>query len=437
MSHGQIGKAAAGDMAADLVIRKLLDFLAVNQPQLWERIRQIVTPRLNVAQGGMIAGAEVLALLKDNLSFLPSWAHQILDAGLAQAPMSITSYFRTHQARAEVLDRVGHVLDGLTPEKLGQEIEQAMISSPEFRQMAEDATLGRMMRNMQAYQEAVVKALNSDFRMTIVSSFKQAFDARNPDPSDADNVMVATFGFWFLRQSEAVSIVVSHVLATQSPLTDPLDLLSREGLRRFVDLDDQERLAMMRAIGQRFNTVVPLTTTSPAMFSADESADPVERYQNRQRSYSAQAEQSFADDMAKLSGSAEEIGRLYRAAYEAVNGPFTPEQAELNRQFITRLEPLNLRRRRMLQCTMQVGYDTFVTKTAKAKPAEEEKMRTKLYTPNVVAEMAVVTQAELEAAADQFMATMEVAKLMLGHVMGALAGSLEAMAGIDDKRRRQ
>jgi len=112
MSKGNVGKNAASDMVADLVLSKILDYLAVHNPRLWDTLHELVNQNRFLTHGGLIVAAEGLASLKDELSFLPPWIHEVLDAGLEQSPMTIVNYFKQRPNRGPVASAyLRHAMD--------------------------------------------------------------------------------------------------------------------------------------------------------------------------------------------------------------------------------------------------------------------------------------------------------------------------------------
>ncbi len=435
MSRGQVGKYALGDMAADVIIRKLLDFLAVNQPQVWEKLRQIVTPHLNVAQGGMTIGAEVMALLKDNLRFLPQWAHQILDLGLGQAPMSVVSYFRTHQARADVVAQFGQTMANFDPDALAQQMTDEFIKMPEFKQMAEDAAMADIFRRVEAFQGAMKAAGKSDFRLSLLGKYRQAYDAQQPERDEADDTLVTTFGLWFLRQDEPVSVLMAHLLDAKPPVTDPFDLFTKAGLKAFMEQSEPERLSSLAAMGRPLNVNIS-TDPMPEPLGGDEPDDPGERYLHRQRGIANMGSRWMEEELGKFSGDPADIVRLFRETYEAIHGPCTPEQRSQLDQAPKNIAPLSLRRRRALQQFLDTPHNAYVKGIETSmKPQEDHDMRTKFYTENNIAWFAEADTSDFEATADKCLMTFEAVSLVLGHGMSALIGSAEAMSG-DKKQKR-
>lgn len=362
----------------------------------------------------MAAAAEVVALLKDNLRFLPAWVHQIIDIGLAQSPMTIAHYFAKHQVRLDVLRQLQGQLDKLSPEALGAEMERALINSPEFQQMAKDATLGSIFRKVQAFQELVKTAITSDFRLPLLGRFRQVYETRQPERDQTDDLLITRFGLWFLRQNETVSVLLAHLIEAPTSATSSLDLFTRAGLKQFMEQSEPDRLTTLATMGRAMNVVVS-TAPVPAPLSDNEPTDPGERYLHRQRSISNETSQSIADHLAKGSGDPAEIVRLYRETYEALNGPCSPEQlAQLN-QVVVKITALDLRRRRVIELLWRHAYEAYVTKTVTLEPRYDRGMREKTFIPSTITEFAELDAKVYEALADKLLMTFEVIPLTLGH----------------------
>lgn len=432
MSRGGVGKRAAADMAADIAIRKVLDFLAVHQPGLWEAIRRTVTPHLNVAQVGMTLGAEVAALLKDQLSFLPGWIHGIVDTGLAQSPMSIVQYFREHQIRQDVVDQVSAVLGQLRPEELAGEIERSLLKSPEFRQMAEDAWLGRLMRQSTALAEGIKKSLSSDVRYTLLEQFSTKFNQRNPDLTDAEGRAAADFVLWFMRQNDSVGRILAYVLSAADPVQDPLDLLDRHGLATFVAEDDEGRLEIMSRIGERFNSTVAAPVPRE-LFGPDEPTNPVARYHHRQRAMSDQFDRML-NEAVPVSGAVDEIGRYYRQTYERINGPLGPEAEEQLQRFLATVSRLSLKHRKAFGRVISILYDIVVLHPEKQRGEAEEKMK-RMCSPEALRDLSESDLVDLQEEAEQVAQYLEILRFVGSHLMSGLVGTFESMSSYTKPRQ--
>ncbi len=128
MSRGNVGAKAASDLAADLIICKILDYLAVLNPKLWDTLSNLVAQKRFLTHGGLIVAAEAMALIKDQLGFLPSWMHKIMDAALEQCPMTIVNYYRQRGPRQIVAAKFR--LGGNNEAGVVQYIDQHVPQSP-------------------------------------------------------------------------------------------------------------------------------------------------------------------------------------------------------------------------------------------------------------------------------------------------------------------
>jgi hypothetical protein len=426
MSRGNVGKRAIADWVTDTAIRKILDYLAVHRPELWETLHQQVQWSASGARTGLIAGAELIGMLKDALGFLPDWMHRILDAGLSQSPTSIVRYFELHGNRAAAASAAGSVPELRTPQDLEQQVRSALGQSPEMRKLATDAQVGRIFLRMQEYRGTVERTLRSDVRYTLLSRYQEELERRNPTRESRDQHAASEFAMWFLRQNDTVGAVLAQLLESGTAVPRELDLLRSETVRRFQDMEEPERFRFIERLATALGRGVTPAEAPVEPGTGPEPADPGERFRSRQKFFEQQARELIPS----VEGTASEYERFFRAIFEDLNGPMTEEDERLLGKLAQRIHRLSKRRRKTFVVQVATEHNGHFSREYPESPRQLELTR-KNFSRDMLQMLAGCSDAELHELADTMATLVSAMPHVLGTMTSGLFGGLETAFGDD------